>query len=74
MFLSTSKKLTFIPAVDGKSTIGTLINIFENKIKKKFQGGFEPPSLDSKSRVLTVTPYDHYGWKVILRAESSTAL
>ena len=26
--------------------------------KKKVQGGFEPPSLDSKSRVLTVTPLD----------------
>ena len=25
---------------------------------KKLQGGFEPPSLDSKSRVLTVTPLE----------------
>ena len=26
------------------------------KIKQEVLGGFEPPSLDSKSRVLTVTP------------------
>ena len=25
---------------------------------KKVPGGFEPPSLDSKSRVLTVTPWE----------------
>ena len=28
------------------------------KATNKVQGGFEPPSLDSKSRVLTVTPLD----------------
>ena len=28
--------------------------------KKEVLGGFEPPSLDSESRVLTVTPQDHY--------------
>ena len=27
-------------------------------VAKKLQGGFEPPSLDSKSRVLTVTPLE----------------
>ena len=27
-------------------------------LMKKLQGGFEPPSLDSKSRVLTVTPLE----------------
>ena len=31
------------------------------KATNKVQGGFEPPSLDSKSRVLTVTPLDHAG-------------
>ena len=28
---------------------------------RKVLGGFEPPSLDSESRVLTVTPQDHNG-------------
>ena len=30
----------------------------EKAIRQKLPGGFEPPSLDSKSRVLTVTPWE----------------
>ena len=34
----------------------------EMKNYKKLQGGFEPPSLDSKSRVLTVTPLEQLNY------------
>ena len=33
----------------------------EQAIGQKLPGGFEPPSLDSKSRVLTVTPWEQLG-------------